>query len=272
MLSHGYAKYARKLEEHRDDGIEICCAVQGEFSWSVEGHQVTIRKKEVSVTMPWQIHSGFEGTINRGDLAFIIIRPKRLTRDGDLLLGKWSRLPLDFQRNIGKQLVGLKSPAIGHVPGLLECLDAMGHEMLQKKECHEIRVHALMDEIFIRLGRHLKSPVTTNEAVPFGIQKAVSEIENDITRAWSLRELKIIARYRGTSFTQYFKQLTGLSPHQYIISRRIALAKEKLRQKDCSLTRIAYELNFSSAQHFSGAFRKWTGDSPRNYRKEHASL
>jgi two-component system, response regulator YesN len=65
-----------------------------------------------------------------------------------------------------------------------------------------------------------------------------------------------------------FKSVTGLTPTDYLRRLRIEKAKELLAHQAESVTEIALETGFSSAQHFSSVFRKYAGQSPREYRRE----
>ncbi len=63
-----------------------------------------------------------------------------------------------------------------------------------------------------------------------------------------------------------FKHIYKQTPHQYLIGRRIAKAKELLRNSDISITEICAAVGFESLGSFSTLFRKATGLSPRAYR------
>jgi len=73
-------------------------------------------------------------------------------------------------------------------------------------------------------------------------------------------------------FARAFKESTGLSPHQYVLRRRIDRAVEMLKDERSSLAGIAYDLGFSSQGHFTTVFRKFTGTQPSNYREQLLSL
>ena len=49
------------------------------------------------------------------------------------------------------------------------------------------------------------------------------------------------------------------------------LAKTMLKTPSLPLTQIAYDLGFSSSQHFSSAFRKQVGITPSRYRASYHS-
>ncbi|MEM7714642.1 MAG: AraC family transcriptional regulator, partial [Cyanobacteria bacterium P01_A01_bin.68] len=63
-----------------------------------------------------------------------------------------------------------------------------------------------------------------------------------------------------------FKNATGFSPHKYLILQRIESAKNLLHQNKLSIAEISYQLGFTSQSHFTTAFRKITGITPKCYR------
>jgi AraC family transcriptional regulator len=67
-------------------------------------------------------------------------------------------------------------------------------------------------------------------------------------------------------FARSFRQTTGVAPYQFVMRRRIELAREQLRQSDASVAEVALQCGFSQQSHFSEAFRRIVGVSPRDYR------
>jgi AraC-like DNA-binding protein len=63
-----------------------------------------------------------------------------------------------------------------------------------------------------------------------------------------------------------FKHAYKQTPHQYLVARRIARAKDLLRNSDLSVTEICAAVGFESLGSFSTLFRKAAGVSPRAYR------
>ena len=62
------------------------------------------------------------------------------------------------------------------------------------------------------------------------------------------------------------KKKTGKSAQEHIQLRLIEAAKEKMFEKDKSVSQIAYELGFEYPQYFSRLFKKRVGMSPNEYR------
>ncbi len=82
--------------------------------------------------------------------------------------------------------------------------------------------------------------------------------------------LKAAEEYGVTQrrFSDIFKNEFHITPNQYIIHRKIALAKELLSSKEFSIDDIANLCGFSDIYYFSKAFKKVTGQTPSEYRKQ----
>ncbi len=58
----------------------------------------------------------------------------------------------------------------------------------------------------------------------------------------------------------------GSSYEQVLADTRHALAVQHLRAADCSISEVAYLLGFADSSSFSRAFKRWSGQSPSQYR------
>ncbi len=72
---------------------------------------------------------------------------------------------------------------------------------------------------------------------------------------------------KSTLFREFSKHY-GVGPHQYLLQRKIELAKTFLVRSDNSIKDIANKLAFSDEFYFSNIFKQKTGISPSAYRKE----
>lgn len=86
----------------------------------------------------------------------------------------------------------------------------------------------------------------------------------------SLAELAKACQLSVTHFVRAFHRSVGMSPHQWLMSRRIHKAKALLLDSHRALAQIALECGFSSQSHFTAAFARGTGNSPGRWRRLHA--
>lgn len=82
----------------------------------------------------------------------------------------------------------------------------------------------------------------------------------------SIDKLAAISHLSPYHFSRLFKQSTGLTPHQYVLQRRIEEAKRLLRDTRLDLAEIAQRLGFRDQSHFTERFRKITGATPKRWR------
>ena len=80
--------------------------------------------------------------------------------------------------------------------------------------------------------------------------------------AWCASELNLSANYFG----DLIKKETGKTAQEYIQSKVIDVAKEKIFDIDKSVSQIAYELGFKYPQHFTSLFKQKVGYTPNEYR------
>ena len=81
--------------------------------------------------------------------------------------------------------------------------------------------------------------------------------------------LESIAEHCGLSpsrFVEAFKEQMGITPHAYMTNLKIDSARILLKNPENSITDVAMQLNFSSGNHFSAVFKRYTGRTPSQYR------
>jgi AraC family transcriptional regulator len=96
----------------------------------------------------------------------------------------------------------------------------------------------------------------------------VGYIEENLGEQICLATLAQLARLSQHHFCRAFKKSFGVPPHQYHVQRRIEQAKLLLADRSISITDIGFTLGYSQTSSFSVAFRKTTGWTPSEYRRE----
>jgi AraC family transcriptional regulator, transcriptional activator of pobA len=80
--------------------------------------------------------------------------------------------------------------------------------------------------------------------------------------AYCANQLNLSANYFG----DLVKKETGKSAQEYIQTKVIAVAKERIFDHNKSISQVAYELGFKYSQHFTRFFKQQVGQSPNEYR------
>jgi AraC family transcriptional regulator len=91
-----------------------------------------------------------------------------------------------------------------------------------------------------------------------------SRLDSDLT----LQELAAEVGYSRSHFLRAFHATMGVTPHRYVLNRRIERARGLLAETDMSIAQVAYCCGFSSQAHLTLAFRKVCGLTPGEYRRQ----
>lgn len=100
--------------------------------------------------------------------------------------------------------------------------------------------------------------------------KLLPYIDKRINRPISNQELGQALGYNPNYLNRLVLRHTGLSLHQYVLQRRLTLATGLLVTTQQPVSQIAISLGFHSASHFSNYFKKATGMTPAQCRKNGA--
>ncbi len=121
------------------------------------------------------------------------------------------------------------------------------------------------------LAAHAGTPApfqpTLGGLSPMALRRAVERLRSDVEADVSLAALASEAGLSRFHFCRAFKESTGLSPHAWLRQHRIEQAMNMLRDTDESIVSIAAALGYSSQTAFAAAFRKMTGETPRDWRR-----
>jgi AraC-like DNA-binding protein len=80
-----------------------------------------------------------------------------------------------------------------------------------------------------------------------------------------------VARRCNLSLSQFgrtFKKTTGLTPHRWLVQRRLDRAQDLLLWSTLSLAQIALDCGFSEQSHFTRTFTRLVGTSPGEWRRQ----
>ena len=69
-------------------------------------------------------------------------------------------------------------------------------------------------------------------------------------------------------FHRLFKSAVGVSPSRYYINLRMNVARQLLRETKKSVVDVALDVDYTNPSHFAKLFRRETGLSPSDYRRQ----
>ena len=100
------------------------------------------------------------------------------------------------------------------------------------------------------------------------IVRAKTFIDNNYSKAIQLDKIITESCFSKYHFIRLFKKAYGISPHQYLIKKRIDHAKKELRETEKTILEICQYIGFESPASFCHLFKKTTSQTPTAYRKK----
>jgi AraC family L-rhamnose operon transcriptional activator RhaR/AraC family L-rhamnose operon regulatory protein RhaS len=103
------------------------------------------------------------------------------------------------------------------------------------------------------------------------IGEVLSHIDKHYDEPVTVDALCEIADMSESSLARAFHEVVGRPPMDYVIRVRVGKAAGLLSRSRLLITDIAFRCGFSDSNYFSRQFRSVTGQSPRDYRRSHAT-
>jgi AraC family transcriptional regulator len=151
---------------------------------------------------------------------------------------------------------------------------AIGSEIEDNRYPDRLLVECLSDSLAVRIIQRARQgdEFGKQELQQFGqnaLQRIRDYIEANIAASsdLSLEELSGVAGLSRFHFIRAFKQVTGTTPHQYVMHCRVIRAKQLLERTKLPIAEVGRAAGFGSASHFARYFRNITGMSPFKFRQ-----
>lgn len=98
------------------------------------------------------------------------------------------------------------------------------------------------------------------------LQPVLRLVETQLEQQVRVAEMSQVLGLSPFHFSREFRRVTGLSPYAYVIKRRIARGGLLLAGTQMPIEEVAHTIGFKTHAHFTHAFVKIAGMTPRKYR------
>jgi len=113
----------------------------------------------------------------------------------------------------------------------------------------------------------LKTPSRLNERNTDRIATITRYLYDNVDQHIRLEQLAALSGMNRSAFSRFFKSVTGKNVFRYLQEIRFHKACGLLRFSDSSITEIAFSCGFENLSTFNRVFKKFSGVTPRDYRK-----
>jgi AraC-like DNA-binding protein len=252
-------------------GIRIYFINEGRFDWVIDNKPFLLYPNDAAIACPWQKLGSEKGYLAIGTITCLTILPQWLSENNELTLGEWSQIPDNEQRIMARILCLQNKPVLPRLKLIQPILENLYLEISQQQLGYKTRVRQLIDELLLTIFRAMSKQENDPRDFPQTFLKLEQALRENLEYQWTVEEMAGLMGLGTTAFSEKVKHFSGFSPLNYLINIRISEAIRLLKSTTISLTDIALQTGFYSSQHFSSTFKKLTGYTPRDFRKNSQS-
>lgn len=121
-------------------------------------------------------------------------------------------------------------------------------------------------------AQYIMTPMPEPGTAANGIQRVLDHVAHHLDQDLNLSDMAALAYMSTRNFTRRFREVTGTTPAQWVLQRRLTRARELLEETDEGIERIALLAGFGSAVTMRQRFVSVLGTSPSSYRRSFRDL
>ena len=254
----------------------FCVILEGQCRLAVEGHDAVELRAGDFVLLPATPAFVLSGG---GRVKPVLMDPGRTSRLAEVRHGRRGGKAdvrqlggyFSFESADAALLVSLLPPLL-HVRGV-ERLSTLVHlisdESREARSGRDLVLARLVEVMLIEALRASPgedaSPGLLRGLADARLAAAMRHMHDEPARAWTVEQLARKAALSRSAFFDRFTRAVGIAPMEYLLSWRMALAKDLLRKTDLGLEAVAERVGYGSASTFSTAFSRHVGQPPGRF-------
>ena len=253
----------RMWQDHRHGNFEIAMVLSGFGKYRTVAGLMPIEPGDVFVFPGNEPHWIQE--ILQGGLQIINLHFNSRMFDARCSISKkYSNLFFSHSDSFGTRIPAKNA---GSVRSLIEKIKCELEDTRAEYECY---VYGLLDLLFCELirGHGYYLPKDGVHTAMERIRSSLHYIDIHFTEDITLEEIAMQSGLSPHYFTRLFRECFRMKLWDYVLSRRIDAAKRLLTgENDLTVLQIALNCGFHNTANFNRAFIRFTGVTPREYRK-----
>ncbi|QHS59864.1 helix-turn-helix domain-containing protein [Chitinophaga agri] len=249
-------------EAHKHNFYHVTLFTKGAGTHTIDFKTFTVKPYQIYFMIPGQVHGWqFEGEVDGYIINFSVSFLQSLLQKPDYL----EQFPF-FSGDVEESVIDLPESLHGPVTAIFEDLIS---EREQRARLSVDMIQVLMLQLFIRIGRvsFERSPVQTNTYNYILLKNFQKLIEKNYTTLKLPKDYAELLFITPNHLNALCTSTLGASAGELIRNRIILEAKRLLVNKDSTITEIAYQLGFADNSYFTKFYKKYTGQTPEEFRK-----
>jgi AraC-like DNA-binding protein len=241
--------------------------VDGKFDWVINNENHALYPADLAIILPGQELYAEKGFLEIGSLYWLNLHLNMQNSETKNPFGKWSNISSPELISIKKILFLNNMSVVSGLQDAGSIFPLLRNELFNQEIGYVTRVNHLLDELLILITRKLAQQNISQRDFPQTFLKLEEALRKDLSHHWTVEEMAAFVGLGTTAFGDKVKSFSGFSPMSYLINIRISEAIKLLKKTEENVTNIALETGFYSSQHFATTFKKLTGYTPSQFRR-----
>lgn len=176
-------------------------------------------------------------------------------------------LAVRFEINDTSSKDNRPAPHLSHWSDL-DAVRTFTNEVVSAYAMERVSARAALDYILarVRFQIDLHTNQSSKQGMPRQLQKVIRYIDKNYGENLQLKHLAAVAQWSIPQLHKSFREHLDQSPHQWLLTRRVQAARERLASTSQPIKSIATDCGFYSAAAFCAHFKRATGTTPNAYR------
>jgi AraC-like DNA-binding protein len=265
------------LDWHRNEGLELTYVARGKVAFAVNEQRYGLRAGDLTITRPWQRHRVGDPNVTACRLHWLILDVGVRRPNQPWKWPHWLVLSAADLVDLTTALSHNEQPVWPANDEIAFCFEKLGEavaafDQVSGESRLKLHINGLLIAIAGMLRRSAPALDPSLSSTQRTVELFLSSLRNEIEQEWTLDALAAACGLGRSRFTHYCKQLTNMTPIEFLSRCRVEAASRLLvDQRELSVTDVALQTGFGSGQYFATVFRQYTGCSPREFRHQRAA-
>jgi AraC family L-rhamnose operon transcriptional activator RhaR/AraC family L-rhamnose operon regulatory protein RhaS len=266
-------QYQQKLEgeNHYHDFHELVIVLNGRGQHITAGKSYPIFRGDVFVIKPFMRHT-YKDTYDL-EIENILFIPEKLNIpqvDSGNIPG-YSALfdtePMLREKHDFKSRLTLTHDQLAVV---MQIIAKLHHELKNQDDGFRFMITTYFMQLIGYLSRCYSHSTQKYSQKLLQVSSMIDFIKVNYHKHITLDEIAAKGKMSASTVNRIFKETLNMSPIDYLIKVRINNARTLLKRQQCTISEAAFQSGFNDSNYFTKQFKKFTGMSPREYKKSHS--